>query len=204
MSFQWIIDNCESLSINTKKTVATTTARDGTARAVSRGGQLWRFDVKMPDGPSWEEYRPLIATAETLDRTTVANISLNNTGHRWLVGYQGDSVNITGFAASYTQGSTSITLTSSPTTSSGYKFRAGDIIQLGSSGRVYKIAADVAYNSNAVTLHRPVIESSGSATLRVAENCVWSVLCINFPDWNLFARNQVAWNGSFVFVENFV
>lgn len=204
MSFQWIIDNAESISINRKKTVASTTARDGTTRSVSRGGQVWRFDVKLPDGPRWTDIRQYITQAESLDRVTAANIQFNDTGHDWFVGYQGNSVNYTGFQASWTQNATSITLTTSPTTSSGYKFRAGDIIQLGSSGKVYTVSADVAYNSNTVNLHRPVIEASGSATLRVAENCVFNVLCVQFPEWTLFARDQVSWSGPFVFVENLV
>jgi hypothetical protein len=94
-----------------------------------------------------------------LDRTTTANISLSATGQSWLYAYQGNSVNITGFVATITQGSATITLTTSPTTASGYKFRAGDYIQLGSTGKVYQVAADVAYNSNTVTLNRPVIDA---------------------------------------------
>jgi hypothetical protein len=205
MSFQWIIDNAESISINRKKTVAATTARDGTTRAVSRGGQIWRFDVKLPDGPPWTEIRQYITQAENLDRTTAANISFSDSGHQWLVKYQGNSTNYTGFVASITKGSTSITLTTSPTTTSGYKFRAGDFIQLGASGKVYTVAADVAFNSNTVTLHRPVLENSATGvSLRVAENCVFNVLCVQFPEWTLFARDQVSWSGPFVFVENFV
>lgn len=205
MSFQWIIDNAESISINRKKTVASTTARDGTTRAVSRGAQVWRWDVKLPDGLRWTEIRQYISQAEALDKVTAANIQLNNTGHQWLVKYQGNSANYTGFVANITQGSTTITLTTSPTTSSGYKFRAGDFIQLGSSGKVYTVAADVAYNSNTVTLHRPVIDATATGVaLRVAENCVWNVLCVNFPDWNLFSRDQVSWSGAFTFVENLV
>jgi len=205
MSFQWIIDSAESISINRKRIVGATTARDGTTRAVSRGGQLWRFDVKLPDGPAWTDYRQLISQAEALDRTTTANIQLNDAGHSWLVAYQGNSVNYTGFVASITQGSSTITLTTSPTTSSGFKFRAGDFIQLGSSGKVYTVAADVAFNSNSVTLHRPVIDSSATGvSLRVAENCVWNVICVQFPEWTLFARNQVSWSGPFVFAENLV
>lgn len=201
MSFQWIIDSAESISINTMKQVASTTARDGTVRAVSRGAQVWRFTVKFPDGPRWTDYRDLIAKAEALDRVTAANIQLNTAGHRWLVGYQGDSVNYTGFSGSWTQGSTTLTLTASPTTSSGYKFKAGDYIQL-NTGKVYKVAADVAFNSNTVTLHRPVIDSTGSGVLKVAENVTWSVICTNFPQWNLFARDQVSWSGAFEFAEN--
>lgn len=205
MSFQWIIDNAESISINRKKVVASTTARDGTTRSVSRGGQVWRFDVKLPDGPRWTDYRQLISQAEANDRITSANIQFNNSGHDWLVQYQGNSANYTGFQATITQGSATITLTTSPTTSSGYKFRAGDFIQLGSSGKVYTVAADVAYNSNTVTLHRPVLESTASGvSLNVAENCVFNVICVQFPDWTLFARDQVSWSGPFVFAENLV
>ena len=205
MSFQWIIDRAESISINTKKVVASTTARDGTVRAVSRGGQVWRFDVKLPDGIRWTDIRELIAEAEALDRVSTANIQINSVGHRWLVGYQGNSVNYTGFTAIITQGSPTITLGSSPTTTSGFKFKAGDYIQLGASGKVYKVAADVPFNSNTVTLHRPVLEASTSGVvLNVAENCVWNVICVSFPDWNLFSRDQVGWSGTFTFVENLV
>jgi len=205
MSFQWIIDNAESISINRKKVVASTQARDGTVRAVSRGGQVWRFDVKLPDGPRWTDIRQYITQAEALDKITAANIQFSNTGHQWLVKYQGNSVNYTGFIASITKGSSTIQLTASPTTSSGYKFRAGDFIQLGSSGKVYTVAADVAFNSNVVTLHRPVLENTATGvSLRVAENCIWSVICTQFPDWTLFARDQVSWSGQFVFIENLV
>jgi hypothetical protein len=205
MSFQWIIDNAEGISINRKKIVSSTTSRDGTTRGVSRGGQVWRFDVKLPDGIPWTQLRQYITQAEALDRTTAANIQINNTGHNWLIKYQGNSVNYTGFVANITQGSSSITLTSSPTTSSGFKFRAGDIIQLGSSGKVYTVAADVAFNSNTVTLHRPVIESTATGlTLRAAENCVFNVICVQFPEWTLFSRDQVSWSGPFVFAENLV
>jgi hypothetical protein len=203
MSFQWIIDNAETISINRKKIVSQTTARDGTTRAVSRGGQVWTFDVKLPDGISWTILRPYISQAEALDRVSTATISISSVGHTWLSGYQGNSANRTGFVATITQGSSTITLTTSPTTSSGYKFRAGDFIQLGTSGKVYTVAADVAFNSNTVTLHRPVIDASASGvSLKVADYCNWTVICTSFPEWILMARDQVAWSGSFTFAES--
>lgn len=206
MSFQWIIDNAESISINRMKNVASTQARDGTVRAVSRGAQVWTFTVQLPEGPAWTDYRQNITLAEALDRTTTANISLNDTGQEWLWRYQGNSANITGFTATWTQGASSITLVASPTTTSGYKFRAGDFIQLGTTGKCYTVAADVAFNSNTVTLHRPILDASqGSATaIRVAQNCVFNVICTQFPQWTIFARNQITWDGPFVFVENLV
>jgi hypothetical protein len=205
MSFQWIIDNAESISINRKKIVASTVTRDGTTRAVSRGGQVWKFEIKLPDGQRWTDIRQYISQAEALDRVSTAVIAASRTGQSWLWQYQGDSVNSTGFVGGWTQGSTTLTLSTSPTTSSGFKFRAGDFIQLGSSGKVYTVAADVAFNSNTVTLHRPIIDSTASGvSLRVGLNVSWTVLCTNFPEWTLFARNQVSWSGSFIFVENLV
>jgi hypothetical protein len=206
MSFQYVIDYAESIGINRLKVVASTTSRDGTVRSVSRGGQVWRFDVKLPDGMRWsDEWRSKISQLEALDRTTTGTFQLNTAGMEWFSKYQGNSVNSTGFVATIVQGSTSITLTTSPTTSSGFKFRAGDLIQLGASGKVYTVAADVAFNSNTVTLHRPCLEASASGVpLRVGPNCVFSVVCTDFPQWNLFARDQVSWSGSFVFSEALV
>jgi hypothetical protein len=202
MSFQNVINYAETISIDTKQVVASTQSRDGTYRAVSRGGQYWRFEVKLPDGPSWTEWRTRIAELERLDRVTSGSFQLNTANMEWLYQYQGDSANYTGFVATITQGSKNILLTTSPTTSSGYKFRAGDFIQLGSSGKVYKVESDVPYTSNSVTLHRPVIDSSASnVALRVAENCVFTVYCRDLPNWTIFARDQISWSGPFVFVE---
>jgi len=53
MSFQWIVNRSESLSINRKRMVASTTARDGIVRTVSRGTQPKRFEIKVPDGIYW-------------------------------------------------------------------------------------------------------------------------------------------------------
>jgi len=204
MSFQWIIDNAESISIERKQVVASTQSRSGITRAVSRGGSTWQFTVKLPDGPRWTDYRQQISLAEKLDRVTAATIQFNNTGHSWLVGYQGNSANYTGFQARWTQGANSITLYVSPTTSSGYKFRAGDIIQLGTTGKCYTVSEDVAFNSNVVPVHRPIIDATVTTNqpLRVAENCQFSVLCTSFPAWTLFARDQISWDGPFVFTEN--
>ena len=201
MSFQWIINNAETISIERKSVAGSTISRDGTVRSVNRGGQVWQFTVKLPDGISWTDYRQDISKTEKLDRFTAANIAFSNTGHDWLIGYQGNSVNKTGFTANATTGSATLTLTASPTTSSGFKFRAGDIIQLGTTGKCYTVAADVAFNSNTVTLHRPVIDASGGYNLQVAENCTWNVVCTEFPSWTMFSRDQISWNGAFVFYE---
>jgi hypothetical protein len=200
--FQWIIDSADSISIERKQVVASTTSRSGVTRTVSRGGQTWVFEAKVADGIPWTTLRGYISKAEKLDRVTQSTIQINSTGHSWLTGYQGNSVNSTGFQATWTQGATSITLTTSPTTASGYKFKAGDFIQL-TTGHVYTVSADVAYNSNTVTLHRPILDATvatGTA-ISVGQNCTWSVVCVQFPKWTIMARDQVSWDGAFIFHE---
>ena len=124
MTFQWIVNQAETISINKKKMVATTTARDGTVRAVSRGTQPKRFEVKLPDGIPWTTPRTDIAAAEVLDRISTATISIPFAKFPWYYN-------------------------------------------------------DVAPGSD---------ES-------------YTVRCIVFPEWTIFARNQVSWSGPFIFQE---
>jgi hypothetical protein len=200
-AFQYVFDNAESLGFNRRSVTAQTTSRDGTVRTVSRGGQIWRFDVKLPDGIRWSDAREYIEAIDAADRTTVGTVSLSNPGYvPWLNAYRGNSANYTGFLATWTQGATTITLTTSPITNSGFKFRAGDIIQL-AGGRVYSVASDVAYSSNTVNINRPVLDATGSGALQVAEDVTWDVICVELPTWTIFARDQVSWSGNFVFYE---
>jgi hypothetical protein len=124
MSFQWIVDRAESLSINRKKMVAVSTARDGTTRAVSRGNLPKRIEVKLPDGIRWTELRSLISAAEALDRISTAVITIPYAKFPW---YYGD--------------------------------------------------------------------------VAPASDETYTVRCTQFPEWTIFARNQVSWSSSFVFEE---
>jgi hypothetical protein len=83
MTFQWIVNNAESISVNRKKQVSTTTARNGIVRAVTRGTQPKRFEVKLPDGLPWNSFRSDIIAAEALDRITSATISLPYARFPW-------------------------------------------------------------------------------------------------------------------------
>jgi len=124
MSFQWIFDNAESLSINRLKVVAQTQARDGTVRAVSRGTPTKRFEVKLPDGPRWSDIYTNIEAAEALDKLTSDTIQIKYSEFPWFYG-----------------------------------------------------------NVNPGT------------------NDTYEVICVEFPQWTIFARDQVSWSGPFVFVE---
>jgi len=201
-AFQTVIDNAEAISFNRRKKVSQTTSRDGTVKSTSLGGQIWEFEVTLPNGPKWSTYRPLIEKMEALDRVTVGTIQINSSGQSWLNGYQGDLSSLSGIGVSFTSGNT-VTITSGATGLSlgQYRFRSGDLIQLGSSGKVYSVVDNVAHNGTTITLNRPVREAAGSYTLVVGQSVTWSVICVQFPKWTIFARDQVGWDGPFVFAE---
>lgn len=204
--FQNVINNAETISIHRRKNVSTTQARDGTVRSVSLGGQKWQFDVKLPDGAPWTTYRPIIESIENLDRVTTSTIQINSAGHAWMTGYQGNLVSAqqANIVVSYaTATPTTLTITSGGTglIAGQYRFKAGDFIQLGTTGAVYSVVEDVAHNGTTIKVHRPIREAAGSYTLVVGQNVKWTVLCTRFPQWTLFDRNQVSWDGSFQFVE---
>jgi hypothetical protein len=95
MSFQWIIDNATSMEINRMPIVASTTARDNTVRQVSRGGNVWTFTVRLPDGPRWTDYRQNISLAEA-DRLETNTINFTNSGLSWMFDYQGSHTSTSG------------------------------------------------------------------------------------------------------------
>jgi hypothetical protein len=200
-AFQVIFDRAESIVIDKRAITAQTVSRNQTTRAVSRGGQIWRFDIKMPDGMPWSEMRPYIEAIESADRYTVGTVQINNAGYNsWFMPYLGNSVSTTGFVANVTQGWANASIFAAPSTISGYRFRAGDLVQVG-TGNVYTVSTDVAYNSANVTFNRPVKDSTGSYALTVGPACTFRVICTALPTWEIFARNQVRWNGSFTFFE---
>lgn len=201
-AFQTAVDYAEQISLNCRKKVAQTTSRDGTVKSTSLGGQVWEFEVTMPNGMPWTQMRPLIEKMNYLDRTTVGQIQINSTGQSWLNKYQGNLSNITNIGVNFSSGNTLTIVSGATGLSSGqYRFKSGDFIQLGSSGSVYTVVDDVAYNGTTITLNRPVREAAGGYTLRVGPAVVWNVICVQFPKWTIFSRDQVSWDSSFVFAE---
>jgi len=201
-AFQTVIDYAESISINRRRKVAQTISRDGTVKSTSLGGQIWDFEVQLPSGPKWTTYRPLIEGMEALDRTTVGTIQINSAGQSWLSGYQGNLASTAGITVSFSSGNL-VTRTAGATGlgAGQFRFRAGDFVQLGSGGSVYSVASDVAHNADNIVLNRPVREAAGSYSLIVGQAVTWNVICVQFPKWTIFARDQIQWDGPFVFAE---
>ena len=199
-AFQTVFDNAQTISINKKKKVGQSVARDGTIKTTSFGGQVWTFEVKLPDGMPWTSMRPLIEQMEALDRVTTSTVQISNPNLSYISGYQGNLNTTTTITASFSTGNT-LTVVSAPAIGAGYRFKSGDVIQLGTSGGVYSIVNDVAYNGGIITLNRPVREAAGTYTLIVGQSVTWNVICTTFPQWTLFDHNQVSWSGPFIFSE---
>lgn len=197
-AFQYVFDNAESIGIDRRATVAQTISRDNTVRTVSRGGQVWRFTVRLPDGMPWDTARPYIEAIDYADRYTQGTVQISHSGQTsWLNKYRGDLS--TTPTATWIQGATAITLTSGTATT--YKFRTGDLIQLGSAGHVYSVVGDVSVSSTTVNLNRAVIDATGSGTVLYGPAVTWTVICTELPSWTISARNQVSWSGAFTFYE---
>lgn len=204
MSFQWIFDNAETISINKRAVVAQSITRGNRVKASKIGGQTWRFDVKLPDGMRWSDWRGYIEAHEALDMYTTANVSISNTGYSYINGYQGDSGNIVVKYLSDVN-PTTLTITSGDSITSGeYYFKRGDWLQLGTTGHVYSVTADVAHDSANIIVNRPVIETASNVTTyttQLGQAVTFNVICVAMPNWTLFGYDQVQWDGVFTFYE---
>jgi hypothetical protein len=203
-AFQTVIDMAQTISFNRRRKVSQTVSRDGTVKSTSLGGQIWEFEVRLPDGPKWTTMRPLIEGLEALDRVSTGTIQINKPQHSWITGYQGSLANVSNIVVTttLTNVSNQLTITSSGSVPAGqFKFKAGDLIQLGSAGSVYSVAEPVAHNSTTITLNRPYREAAGQYTLIVGQAVTWRVICVAFPQWTIFDRDQISWSGPFIFSE---
>lgn len=196
--FQTVFDLAQTISINKRGVVAQTITRDQTMRAVSRGGQVWRFDVRLPDGLPWDITRGIIEGFDKADRFTVDQVQINREGYNdWLTKYNG---NCTGMSGVWSTGDQLTVAGGSGTIA----FKAGDHVQLGYTGHVYSVVEDLLAPSGVVTLNRPILEPASSASLIVGPDVTWTVMCTAIPSWTIFQRNQVSWSGPFSFIESLV
>ena len=95
MSFQWIINNASTISVDRNPVVGQSITRNQTVRAVSRGSGIWKFTVELPNGLTWTDIRPDISKMEALGRFATGTIQISNTGQNYVVKYQGNSARIT-------------------------------------------------------------------------------------------------------------
>jgi hypothetical protein len=211
MSFQWIFDNAQTLSINKRPVVSQTISRDQRVRSVSRGGAVWRFTIKMPDGMRWTNVRGYIEGIDNSNLLTPATVNLSKAAYNYIVGYRGDATVYNTMTAKYTTAqaasdTTKFELGNMPGSAGLVLFRAGDLIQPTGGTFVYSVVADVvrgAGSTQLVQVNRPILNtpSATAVTLKVGSAVEWSVICTSCPQWSLIQNDMVGWNGDFQFQE---
>lgn len=210
-SFQWVFDNAESISVNKRPIVSQTIARDQRVRSISRGGAVWRFTVKMPTGMRWSTNRGYIEDIDSANLLNTETVTLPSASFDWYSGYRGSATSTSTMTFKYnaTQAASDTTkfeLGNMPGAVGTVLFRAGDLIQPGTSKYVYMIRDLTVKGSNPsqlVRVHRSILEtpSDTAVTMKVGNEVSWSVICVECPTWTIIERDIVAWNGDFVFYE---
>lgn len=210
MAWQWVFDHAETLSINKRPIVSQTITRDQRVRSVSRGGNVWRFTVKLPTGLRWSDMRGYIEQIDNANLLTAETISLSADKFAWLTGYRGyaNDPNYMTFkftSAQQASDPTKFEVGNMPGPVGTGILRPGDVVQP-TGGHVYTIAEVVTKGSNPtqlVKVNRPILEtpSDTAVLLKVANNVTWTVQCVQCPTWTIVERDIVGWNGEFVFYE---
>jgi len=205
--FQYIFNNAAVIDYERQPIIAQTQSRDGTLRATSRGGSVWRFKVTYAAGKPWEELRPILDSIDLKGRHTSDTVSINTSGHSWIFPYRGASSDITGWTVNTISGNTcTLAGTGSHTPGAGEKlFGAGDLIQLGTGGHIYTVTADVTKSLGVdptLTLHRPILESNATYTLTIGPSVSFKLFCTKLPGVRIFDHNLATFDGSFEFVED--
>jgi hypothetical protein len=211
MSFQWIIDNAESLSIVKRPVVSQTVSRDQRVRAVSRGGNVWKFEATLPTGLRWNDIRGYLEVWEGAYLLDSQTINLSKAGYEWMTQFRGsaspnNSMTFKYTAAQAASNAFKFELGNMPGATGSNLFRAGDYIQPTGSKYVYTVAAAVTKGSAAtqlVEVNRQILDtpSDTAKVLKVANAVSWDVICTQMPTWKFVAKDIVEFSGPFQFQE---
>ena len=201
-AFQYFIDRATNISFNRRPIVATTVARNGMTRAISRGNEIWRFDVTVPDGLRYSDIRLPLAEIDRFAQFTDIDVSFDAADY--LFKYRGNRPTRTNLVATTPLNVTNqVNFSNLP--AGQVVARPGDLMKI--AGRVYSVVNEVVASGGGTavaTLHRNLIgvtANTSYSNTEVGEQIKFTVRAIQMPTFTLFGYDQVAWNGSFQFIE---
>jgi hypothetical protein len=212
MSFQWIIDNAENISIVKRPVISQTVSRNQRIRTVSRGGNVWKFSVKMPDIMTWNgNSRGYLESIDVSAMLVSQSINLSKTTYDWMTKYRGDAVSTATMTFKYNTAQAAsntfkFELGNLPGAVGSSLFKAGDLIQPTGSKYVYSTVAAVVKGSattQLVEVHRGILDtpSDTAVTIKVGPQVSWTVICTKIPTWTFVGKELIQFNGDFEFQE---
>lgn len=212
MSFQWIIDTAETLSIVKRPVVSQTVSRDQRIRSVSRGGNVWKFAVKMPEIMTWNgNSRGYLESIEVNSLLESQSINLSKTTYDWMTKYRGDAASTATMTFKYSAAQAAsdtmkFELGNLPGAVGSALFKAGDFIQPTGSKYVYSVVGAVIKGSattQLVEVHRSILDtpSDTAVTIKVGPQVSWTVICTKIPTWTFVGKELIQFNGDFEFQE---
>jgi len=194
MSLQYIINNCDGITIDRRKMVGIQYTRNQIPRiSETPTKNPWRFKISMPNSMKYGNVRNVLESIDNLDRRLPEVITFgNNPKLAWLFRYQGQAnisqlsnITVSNFVGNQ------LTLQNLPVmAASNFLFRANDLIQLSEYAYPFTIVNDVPRGSTGtvtVTTNRPNILTNAviGQTLKYGANCEFTLFCTNMPTYKL-------------------
>lgn len=219
MSFQTIINNASSITIDDRPITSAVMSRSNRLKTAQRGISIYRINVGVSRLFEFDATnRAMLSVLQQKNRTTEEEVKLSAvSGMGYIMGYAGTLTtaqlsNIT--IDSYT-GST-FTLDTSATsgiTAGDTLFEVGDYIQPANSRYTYQVTSavfgsDISLDLVDVPVHRPIFDSTADngnnilgQALNVANNCTFHVKALKFPTYTLLPGQLFTFDSDFEFVE---
>ena len=204
---QTIINKCNGLSIDRRKTVGIQFTRNEIPRVSQTPTKNpWKFALDMPSSLRYSEYRSLMEQIDVLDRITPQIITFNNVPElSWVFRYQGsmntaqrNNITVSSFVGDQ------LILTGLPAVSSTtVLFQANDLIQIGSANvhpYPFTSTTQILRGTGAtvtVTTSRPNIITASvvGQGIIVGNTCQFYMFCPNMPTYKLTVGGYVG-NGT--------
>ena len=219
MSFQTIINNASTISLDVMPMSSAVVTRSNRLKTATRGEAIYKFNVGLQTLFQYNgTNRAMLQTLQTLGRTTEQEITLSNTvGMGYIMGYAGtisagnlNALTINSFANSTFVVDTS---TTSGITGGDTIFESGDYIQPANSRYTYQVreavfGSDIALDRVNVLVNRNIYTSTSDnganivgQAFNVANNCTFPVKAMGIPNHTLQPGEYFTFDGDFQFIE---
>jgi hypothetical protein len=219
---QTILNYCNGIAIDRRKAVGIQVTRNEIPRVSQTPTKNpWKFELDMPSSLRYNQYRSLMESLDTLDRTTPEVITFSNLSQlSWIFKYQGAMTSgqlATITVTSFVDNILTLNVSGITASSTAVIFQPNDLIQIGSLSEYpypFTSTTQVLRGSGStvvVTTSRPNIITGNlvGEGIIVGNNCQFNMFCPNMPTYKLipggamYSGNTVTNNALLEWSDNF-